>query len=1090
MAPIIATGKIDRKALPAPVAMMGATPSDRPPQNDIERQLAVIWQQVLSLDQVGVHDNFFELGGDSILSIQIVTRANQAGLSITPKQLFEHQTIAELAAIAQASPSPSSQAEQGVLTGTMPLAPIHHWFLTQAFANPHHYNQSVLLQGRQPIHSPALEQAVHHLLRHHDALRLRLTSSSMELRYAHPDENIPYSHIDLSSLSSVAQKRAIASAANTLQASLHLDKGPLLRVTSFDLGARGNRVLIVIHHLAIDGVSWQILLADLQIAYQQVLQHQPIHLPPKTTAYQRWVEQWQAWVDAAVDPEQPIQAYWLEAIPEQVPTLPVDHAANNATDSPIESNNEASAQSVSVALTSEETGDLLRRVPRAYRTQINDVLLTALGQTIAAWTGQPQVLVDLEGHGRETLDEASDLSRTVGWFTSLFPVCFECDPARTPGAALKAVKEQLSRIPQRGAGYGVLRYLGSGEIQQSLRSQPQAQISFNYFGQFDQAIEQSDWFHLAPESSAADRSLENQRPYVLDVSGFILDGQLQLRWVYSPALHRQETIEHLAQCYLTALRSLIQHCLSPTAGGYTPSDFPLCDLDQATMDAIADSATAGSVTAESALTEPIEDLYPLSSVQQGILFHTLYTPDSQLYFTQQSCTLCGEVDAVALQQTWQQVIDRHSIFRTAFIWQNLDCPLQLLRPRVSVPWQELDWSALSPEVQQSQLSEFLVNDRHQGFDLQTPPLMRLTLIHLAADRCEFIWSCHHLLLDGWSMPLVFRDVFLIYKGIKQQQPISLPPSQPYRDYIAWLQGQPLAPAEAFWRSLLQGAQTPTPLDRAQVSQAVSTASAQPETDASALPHHCLQTQFLSTPTTAALQRFGQKNRITLNTVIQGAWALLLSHISGRTDVVFGATTAGRPADLNGAETMVGMFINTLPVRVAVTADTPLIDWLQQLQAQQSAARQYEFTPLSQIQRWHATSPGTPLFHSLVVFENYPVDPAQLNLPADLQIQNVRSVVNNSYPLTIRALPEEDLCLQTMHDSAQLSQATVSQWLTVLTELLQEWVQQPEASLGVFLSHLTAAQQQQQRQQAAALSQTNLQKLKQVRRRNLRNRPEA
>lgn len=1123
--PLTPTGKIDRKALPAPAAMLGATPSDRTPQTDIEQQLAAIWQQVLSLDHVGIHDNFFELGGDSILSIQIVTRTNQAGLSITPKQLFEHQTIAELAAIAQASPS--SQAEQGILTGTMPLVPIHHWFLAQAFANPHHYNQSILLQGYAPIHPPALKQAVHQLLRHHDALRLRLTSDVAELRYAQPDENSPYSHIDLSSLPIAAQQQAITSAANTLQASLHLANGPLLRVASFDLGAQGNRVLIVIHHLVVDGVSWRILLADLQMAYQQVLQHQPIHLPPKTTAYQRWVEQWQDWADAAAL-EQPIQDYWIKAIPDQVPLLPVEHAASNAPGSNTASNDEASAQSVSVTLTSEETDDLLRRVPRAYRTQINDVLLTALGQTIAAWMGQSQVLVDLEGHGRETLDEASDLSRTIGWFTSLFPVCLECDPGRAPDAALKAVKEQLRRIPQKGAGYGVLRYLGSAEIQQALRSQPQAQISFNYFGQFDQAIGQSDWFHLAPEPTSVDRSLENHRPYALDVSGFILDNQLHLQWVYSPALHRQETIEQLTQRYLTTLRSLIQHCLSPTAGGYTPSDFPLCHLDQATIDAIASGAltkgttsndtnrttraasTAGngslngslnsvaptaSVSVKPVSTEPIEDLYPLSSVQQGILFHTLYTPDSQLYFTQQSCTLCGELNAAALQQTWQQVIDHHSIFRTAFIWQNLDRPLQLLRPRVSVPWQELDWRDLSPDEQQAQLTEFLVSDRQQGFDIQIPPLMRLTLIHLAADRCEFIWSCHHLLLDGWSMPLVFRDVFLIYKRITQQQPITqqllpLPPSRPYRDYIDWLQGQELAPAEAFWRSLLQGAQTPTPLTRAQAPKAVSTASTPASLETDASPHHCLQTQFLTAPATAALQQFGQQNRITLNTIIQGAWGLLLSHISGSADVVFGATTAGRPADLNGAETMVGMFINTLPVRVAVMADTPLIDWLQGLQAQQSDARQYEFTPLSQIQRWHAAPPGTPLFHSLVVFENYPVDPAQMNLPSNLQIENVRSVVNNSYPLTIRALPEKELCLQTMHDPEHLSQAVVSQWLTALTELLQQWVQQPEASLGSFLSHLAIAKQQQQEEQAAMLSKTNLQKLKQVRRRNLRNHPEA
>ncbi|NJO51662.1 MAG: hypothetical protein HC840_22085 [Leptolyngbyaceae cyanobacterium RM2_2_4] len=926
------------------------------------------------------------------------------GCSSHPKHLFEHQTIAELAAIAQ--PVAPAQSAQEPVSGRVPLTPIQQWFLEQDFLAPDHYNQSLLLTVSQRLDYRGLEQAIHTLLNQHDALRLRLEQVNGQWQQVNlaAEPIPPVIHIDLAALPSAAQTQAIEAATAALQTSLSLVRGPLLRVAGFDLGMnQSSRLFIVTHHMAMDAVSWRILLEDLQTAYQQRHQEQ-VQLSPKTTAFQQWAES-QAWSNSTE--QQEALADWLPLLPTAIAPLPIKpqggtHPATNT---------EASAHTLSVALSTEETTALLRQVPQAYRTHMNDILLAALGMALSGWIDSPNVLIDVEGHGRESGNTAIDLSRTVGWFTSMFPVCFNFDAGHSPGETLKAIKEQLRHVPQRGVSYGRLRYLGEESIRAQLRSRPQAQVSFNYLGQLDQPLD-NGLFEPAPESKGAEKSLRNHRLYLLDVSGFILAGRLQLNWVYCESLHERDTIEHLAHRCLTQLRSLIHHCLSPNAGGYTPSDFPLATLDQPQLDELWRRD------------RQIEDLYPLSPVQQGILFHTLYAADSELYGTQLTYTLRGALNKSALQQTWQQLIERHPVFRTAFLW-DLDQPLQRVRQQVPLPWQSHDWRSQTPEEQQAQLTAFLQRDRARGFDLNVAPVMRLTLIRLADQVYEFVWSSHHLLLDGWSLPLVFNEIFTLYTALCRGQSPTTTSSRPYRDYIAWLQMQDLATAERFWRSLLQGFKAIQFNPSALLSNGSQTSS----------QSFAIQTKPLSHQTTQTLQALAHHHRLTLNTLVQGAWAMVLSHISGANDVVFGVTSAGRPIDLTNAESSIGMFINTLPARVLVDAQAPLVPWLQQLQAQQLQARQYEYTPLRQIQQWINWPTATPLFESLVVFENYPADIASPQLPDGLEIQNVRSVVNNSYPLTVRILPGQELTLQLMYDAARFKANGMTDWLEQLTALL-------------------------------------------------------
>lgn len=562
--PLNPNGKVDRQALPTyqqekselEVVFVA-------PHTSVEKALAQIWCQVLGLQRVGIHDNFFELGGDSILNIQIVAKASQAGLQLIPKQLFDYPTIAELAALV--GTTQTIEAEQGVVSGSIPLIPIQYWFFDLHLSNPHHYNQAVLLEVRQVLNPVLLEEVVQELLIHHDALRLRFTKkeSGWEQVNIEPSKLVPFTSLDLSRLPAVEQQSAIETTAAELQTSLNLLEGPLMRVAFFKLGiSEPSRLLIVIHHLAVDGVSWRILLDDLEKAYKQLSQGK-IQLSLKTTSFKQWAERLREY-GRSPELQQELN-YWLTTLPKKVSRLPVDYAEGK--------NIIASTRTISLTLNSSETRSLLQDIPRIYQTEINEVLLTALIQAFAQWTGVRSLLVDVEGHGREGLFTDIDLSRTVGWFTTVFPVWLAPKDSSVV-EVLKFVKEQLHTIPNRGIGYGVLRYLTKNvEVTQQLRALPQAEVSFNYLGQLDLVLPEASLFKPAQESTEPARSPEGIRKYLLEVNSFVVEGQLQIEWTYCEAIHQQFTIEKLAHSSLEVLRSLITHSQSPHTTSYTPSDF-------------------------------------------------------------------------------------------------------------------------------------------------------------------------------------------------------------------------------------------------------------------------------------------------------------------------------------------------------------------------------------------------------------------------------------------------------------------------------------------------------------------------------------
>ncbi|WP_271196262.1 non-ribosomal peptide synthetase, partial [Azotobacter vinelandii] len=594
--PLTANGKLDRRALPKPgIVAQGYVA----PVGEIEEKLAAIWTEVLKLERVGSHDNFFELGGDSILSLQIIARAKRQGIKLTPKQLFEKQTIGQLAQVAKRVEDKKQAATESAerVAGQMPLLPIQSRFFELDIPQRHHWNQSVLLRPNEPLDPECLKAALKVLVEHHDALRLRFTGhdGKWSARFQDREEAELLWQKDLLDISE------LEASGNEAQASLSLDQGPLLRAVLVNLPDNRQRLLLVIHHLVVDGVSWRVLLEDLQTTYRQAVQGQPLRLPARTSSLKHWAERLHAY--ASSEALQAEQEYWLRSLGEAAQELPRDNPDGDESG--------RQSRSASTRLDAELTQKLLRLAPAAYRTQVNDLLLAALARVLCLWSGQDSVLIQLEGHGREDLFEDIDLTRTVGWFTSLFPV--RLTPRDDWGTSIKGIKEQLRSVPNKGIGYGILRYLGSEDIRQRLSLLPEARVTFNYLGQFDGSFAQDEGALFEPASESAGQARSEEAPLGnwLSINGQVYDGELHLEWTFSQDVYRPDGIERLARAYEQALADIVAYCADENNRSVTPSDVPLAGLSQEQLDALP--LPAGE----------IEDIYPLSPMQQGMLFHSL-----------------------------------------------------------------------------------------------------------------------------------------------------------------------------------------------------------------------------------------------------------------------------------------------------------------------------------------------------------------------------------------------------------------------------------------------------------------------------------
>ncbi|MEY4509248.1 MAG: hypothetical protein RLZZ450_1370 [Pseudomonadota bacterium] len=1003
--PRTASGKVDRKALPAPVTRERAFVA---PTSEREQLLASLWCELLGVPNVGAFDNFFELGGDSILSLQLISRAQRAGLLIATRDVFQHQTLRALAQVARDA---GAAAEVEALpTGDVALTPIQHDFFAQVIPRRDHYNQAVLLEVREPLDTARLRRALAQVVAHHDALRLRFSvheDGSVVQRYASESE----ADGDVLWVREVAHVAALQVACEEAQRSLRLDDGPLLRALYSELPGLGARLLLVVHHLVIDGVSWRVLLEDLNVAYARAPIAGVVALPAKTTSFARWTAALQ---QLAGTPELVAELpYWRQVYEGVHAQLPAVQGADT---------HYGETQSETFRFSRPLTAALLRRAPAAYRTHVHELLLTALARALSVQTGVEHALIELEGHGREELplrvtgDRAVDVSRTVGWFTSLFPVRLH---ASGPLAdAIVSVKETLRQVPRRGLGVGVLAAHGAADVRAELAALPRPRITFNYLGQFGQERGADDGlFAPAKESVGTLRDPAGPLGNWLEIDGQVYDDELSLRFQYSPKIHDADRVRGLVEAFARALTEIVEHCIEPEVGVLTPSDVPLSTL------------TRGELARLSARRRDIEDVYPLTPLQQGMLFQSLFAPAQQTYVSQLDLTV-HDLEVSRFVAAFEAALARHPVLRTAFVWQEGAEPLQVVQRAVRLPVEQRELAGQGREA--DRLLALCEAEHARGFALDEAPLLRLVVVRLDARRHHLIWTHHHLLLDGWSSSRLLGEVLQSYAGERVDAPRSS-----YRDYLQFCAAQSKAGAEALFREALWDAERATHLAPLRSDVSDSYAFRQHELDAA---------------TSAELKAFARRERVTVNTVVQAAYGLILQRFTGRDVAVFGATVAGRPATLAHADELVGMFINTLPVAVRARGAQTVGELLRTVQSTTAQLRELEHTPLADIQRWLGT-PGRSLFDALLVFENFPVARALDAHRGALKFSDVRHRERTEYPLTLAVAIGDTLRFSFGYTGA-LETAFVERFAQHFVRLLHAFVVSADRKVGA-LSLLSA-----------------------------------
>lgn len=1001
--PLTANGKIDRAALPAPETARLESGSDfRAPRNAVETTIAQVWAEVLGLPQVGIDDNYFALGGDSIKALQIVSRLHRAGITLGLGAIFAAKTVAALAQLAGAPAALASPSPESAPGTSAPLSAIQRWFVAEHPHDRAHFNNAVLLRASRRLEPEALARAVAALWSHHDGLRLVLHSQGAAVEQAIlPDSPPPFSIVDLRD--DPAPAAALARHAETLQRGFDLATGPLLRVVLYHL-PEADRVLLLCHHLVVDGFSWRILLEDFAEAFDQAdsLSSEPIRLPLVGASVLDWAKTQAAYAESPeLLGEIPL---WAEIEAAPVAPLPVDF------DDP--RRGAGDFRQISLSLSEDETRTLLSGLPSRLGGKITDILLTALAQAFADRFGLRQIKVQLEGHGREEIAPGLDISRTIGWFTSIYPVVLDLGAEAEPSAAVGRITSQLERIPRKGIGYGILKYLTPPTQREAIVFGPPPEINFNYLGQFDS--DPHPLFALVDEPVGPTLGERLERPQAIDVEAVILGGTLTVTVSYNYRLYRRETASALAEQYRDRLRGLI-------------------GLDQDGEAAGADSSLLALIGVKAA---DVEALVPLSPLQEGILFHAL-AGDRQVYFEQFTYRLHGPLDLAGFEASWRELARRHDILRAAIIAPPGRPPVQAILKTRSVEFHHVDLRGQTADAFETAIEAFQQADRHRGFDLGHDPLMRVTVLQRADTEFDVVWSHHHIILDGWSLGILQPELMEIYGALRSKRVPSLPPAPTYRSYLDWLAGRDEAAARAYWSRLLAEAPPPSTipgLDPAGRSRG------------HAMAEHPVS---LEPETSAALAALATRLEVTLNSVIQAIWAVLLATYNDRAEVIFGAVVSGRPPELPEIERIVGLFLRTIPVRVAVDREQGFAALARAIADQAVASEPHHFLPLAEMQRLSGLR--QTLFDHVLVFENYPQ--AAEAPDQGLRVDSVRAFEQMHYDFSLvihpATAPGESTEIKFTFNRNVAAPTAIERIAAHLRALIAAVLAEPEAALSAF-----------------------------------------
>ena len=1014
--PLSHNGKVDRKALPIPDEESYNKQEYIAPTNEKEKALISVWESVLGVKGISIKDNFYNLGGDSIKSIQIVARSREYGYTLKVGDVLSMPVLENMADLMKKA---SKIIDQSEVEGEVALTPIQHiLFEHPSILNPSHFNQSVLLKSDENLNSEFLKLSVIELVKHHDVLRMVYHKEKDIWKQYNRRYTEECYRIDVHDLRDEKDSvRIMGDLCQNIQSNLDLSSGPLFVVGHFKL-SDGDRLALICHHLLIDGVSWRILLEDLSSLYKQYQSGKEISVPLKTDSFKQWAFLQQEYAQSKELSRE--YDYWNNLHTSLIPDFPVEKGIKN--------DKMRMDKRVSFTLNKELTSIMQTSIHDVYHTEINDILLAGLGLALKDTFGICKSIVEMEGHGREDIIEDIDISRTVGWFTSIYPLVLEVSQSPERSKSLIKVKDDLRKIPNKGIGYGIIKHIKKG-----FSSDLTPSIQFNYLGEFNKKISEDKEtneaiFEYGSEYIGEAIDPENIMDALIGVSGSVSSGELSMAVSYRSDMYDDKTMQTLIEAYKNNLTILIKELSLVNESYLTLSDLTYSDL---TFEELQD------LNADDLL----EDVYQLSSAQQGMYYHWFSSENS--YFEQASYKVKGAgLNMAYFKEAYDTLVDRYAILRTSFTNQYADTILQVVKKIVPSGFTYIEAPEhIESNNIQSWVEKMKSEDRDKGFNLEEPSQMRLTILGLGNQEYEFIWSHHHILMDGWCTSILINDFYRILQSIEKGVQPNLPVVNPYSDYIKWLDKLDYEDTLVYWKNYL--------------FEYNSTAKVPYEYSKRSIQNYDFhnETIQLTGDVYEKINVLCNELGVTHNTFIQVVWGYLLSRYNNTQDVVFGSVVSGRPADLNGAEEMVGLFLNTIPVRIRYSGkDTPK-NVLVNIQKEAIASLPHHYTSLSSVQA--QSELGMSLLDHIMIFENYPIQELieeQLEEKSDqgsstLEFESVDINGRTNYDFNIAvAISETYLKVHFQYNKNRYEEVSIKKLATHFLNIVQSFIEQPDQYL--------------------------------------------
>ncbi|MGR3219879.1 MAG: amino acid adenylation domain-containing protein [Candidatus Anammoxibacter sp.] len=1037
--PLTTNGKVNRNELPPPDSQTFLGDCETP-RTDIEKQLVEVWGDVLKQQDVGINSNFFALGGDSIKAILIVSRLNQNGINLNVGQLFDNQTISQLASSVSGIRRIASQA---AVTGDVLLTAIHAEFFRNHMVHKHHYSLGVLIRASGNLEEQFMSDVFKQILKHHDALRMQYCFQGDLILQENKDVG------DIEVLETVDlrgkedEESGFKEHSARISGSIDLAQGPLMKAVLYKMSAN-DRLLVVIHHLVVDGISWRILIDDITRAYDQRMQGKKIELPSKTDSFKLWAEKIHEYSNSDSLLEEKI--YWKKLESTSVKMLP--------TDWPSTTNRYKERNTLYCSLTKDFVDSLLKNVNRAYNTEINDILLTALTRAMYRLYGEKTILLNLEGHGREVPQASTlaledqggsiDVTRTTGWFTSIYPVILTLPDAEDIGLHVKHIKETLRKIPNKGFGYGILKYITAPENKKDITFQISPRISFNYLGSFDEKIN-SEFFNEAHEFIKNTIHPELKSIHDMDIEGKIIGGILELAVSYNTNTYKTQTIEKLLQTYRNEIQLIIDYCMEIKAAELTPSDLTYNMLSLSELDLLVSDYGVEK--------KDLKDIYSLSPMQEGMMFHSVYDTGSESFFEQFSFSIHGELNVDLFKVCWNKLFKRYDILRTIFVHKGLERPLQIVVSERQIDFAYEDISSFQEDKQKARIEEFETENRKIGFDLSRDVLMRIQAFKLDEDSYTIVWSFHHIILDGWSAGIIIKELFQTYEAVKNGIVSGLKPVARYSRYIEWLDKVNKEKARNYWAHYVSGYDHVATLCKDKGKNVSD-------------PAYLMKTldYKLSEGMTSELRNLAIKYHVSINSIIQSAWGLLLCKYSNVDDVVFGSVVSGRPAGLREVENMVGLFLNTIPVRIITNQDESFYDLIKRVQKNAMESEPYHYYPLAEVQA--LSNLQQELIGTVVVFENYPFSEEMKKIDElfDLgfSIGLLHEFEQNNYNCTLEVYPGKEFLFELNYNGSVYSEILMIQVKDHFARILDAVIQKPDIQFRYIKDLLLSEKERKER----------------------------